>query len=1009
MIRSLVEFSVAYRGWVILAVIALLGVGLYLASQLRFDAFPDLTNTQVQVLTTSPGMGTEEVEKLVTIPLERALSGAPGLSALRSTSRPGVSAITVHFVDGTDLWRARQIVTERVAEAREAIPAGAGRPEVAPPTTGLGEIYQFTLTSDRHSQGDLTRILERDLAPRLRAVPGVVEVNAWGARPPQLDVRVDPYALAARGLQLSEVEGAVRRAIGIESGGYLAAGAEQEALRGLANPLTPEELADILIRDGPRPIRLADVATLAEGEPLAVGFGTVGGRGEGLFVMVQLIAGGDARGVTREVRSRIDEILPSLPGGVELEAVYDRERLIAGTLGTAGTSLAEGGLLVIVVLLLLLGDLRAGMIVASVIPMAMVGALAGLHVLGFSGNLMSLGAIDFGLVVDGAVVVVEGFVALGVVATADKRRLYAERAASLGRPVLFASAVLMLVYLPIFALSGTEGRLFRPMALTVVLAVGTAILLALTWVPAVGSLILNPGRSKLPSLLRLLDRPYTALARFTVRHPLLLTGASSLVFVGSLGVAATLGLAFVPRLEEGDLVLQTDRLPSISPTEALARTTRVERALLAFPEVAAVATRTGSPTLATDPMGMGESDVMIKLHPRHTWTTASTLDSLIEELVEAVEHADPDTLITFTQPIEMRFSELLEGIPSDVGLSIYGTDLDELLRKGREIASVLEGIPGAADVRAPSVEGLTSVEVEVDPVRAARLGISADQVLAMVEAAQAGRVMAEVMREEFRDAVVLRMELPGEVPFAELPIALAGGRAVPLSEVADVRRVPMPAVVKRDGGRRRVTVLANVRGRDVGSFVREASAALREVDLPPSTWTAWSGELEQLRAAAWQTAGLAPLVLLGVLLLLRMALGGLRPALIIALNVPIAVSGGILALWARGLPISMSAVIGFIALFGIAVMNGIVLVTRIGELRGEYPPDEAAWRGAVERFRPVLLTATIAGLGFVPMALSSGLGAEVQRPLATVIIGGLLTSTVLTLGVVPAVCGRWWR
>lgn len=1009
MIRALVAFSVAYRGWVIVAVVALLGIGLYLASQLRFDAFPDLTNTQVQVLTTSPGMGTEQVEKLVTVPLERALSGAPGLAALRSTSRPGVSAITVHFVDGTDLWRARQIVGERVAAAREEIPAGAGRPEVAPPTTGLGEIYQFTLTSDRHTRGELTRILQRDLAPRLRAVPGVVEVNAWGARPPQLDIRVDPYALAARGLHLDEVESAVQRAIGLESGGYLPAGSEQEALRGLANPLTPGELADILIRDGPRPIRLADIATLEEGEPLAVGLGTVGARGEGLFVMVQLLAGGDARSVTRSVRERVDEILPSLPEGVQLEAIYDREHLIAGTLRTAGTSLVEGGVLVIVVLLLLLGDLRAGLIVASVIPMAMVGALAGLHLLGFSGNLMSLGAIDFGLVVDGAVVVVEGFVALGAVAASERKTAYAERAASLGRPVLFASAVLMLVYLPILNLGGTEGRLFRPMAMTVVLAVGTAILLALTWVPAVGSLILNPGRSRLPSLLRLLDRPYTALAQRTVRHPLVLTGAAVAVFLGSLGVAATLGLSFVPRLEEGDLVLQTDRLPSIAPSEALARTTRVERALLAFPEVEAVATRTGSPALATDPMGMGESDVMIKLHPRATWTTATTLDGLVEALADAVEDVDPDTLITFTQPIEMRFSELLEGIPSDVGLSLYGTDLDALLRKGREIAAVLEDIPGAADVRAPSVEGLTVLEVEVDPARAARLGVRAEQVLTLVEAAQAGRPITEVLREEFRDDVVLRLDLPRDVPFGDLPIALPNGRAVPLSELATVRRVAMPAVVKREGGRRRVTVLANVRGRDVGGFVREATTALRDVDMPPSTWMEWSGEFEQLRAAAWQTAALVPLVLLGVLLLLRIALGGLRPAVIIALNVPIAISGGILALWARGLPISMSAVIGFIALFGIAVMNGIVLVTRIGELRDEHPGPEAAWRGAVERFRPVLLTATIAGLGFIPMALSTGLGADVQRPLATVIIGGLVTSTVLTLGVVPAVCGRWWR
>jgi heavy metal efflux system protein len=1009
LIARIVHFSVEHRGWTLLAVVTALMIGGWLALRLRFDALPDLTNVQVQVLTTSPGLGTEEVEKLVTVPVERALSGAPGLIALRSTSRPGVSAVTAVFTDDTDLWRARQIVSERVNEARERIPPEAGRPEVAPPTTGLGEIYQFTLTSDRHDRPTLTRLLQRDIAPRLRAVSGVVEVNAWGASEPQLEIRADPFALASHGVTATDLEAAVAAALGQRSGGYVGDGDEHEALRARANPTTPAELAEIVVRAGEPPVRIGQIAEVRETGAMTVGLGTADGLGEGLFVMVQLLAGEDARTVTANVRDRVAEIAPTLPEGVALGPIYDREVLIANTLGTATTSLVEGGIIVIVVLVLLMGDLRASLIVASVIPMSMVGALAGLSLLGFSGNLMSLGAVDFGLVVDGAVVVIEGMVALGAVAAVDRKQRYAERAASLARPVLFASGVLILVYVPILALGGTEGRLFRPMALTVVLAVATAIALALTYVPAIGSLVLRPDGWRLPALIQVLDRPYAAFARWTVQRPLVLIGGALAVFAASVAVVLSMGHAFVPRLEEGDLVLQTERLPSVAPSTAVRLNTRVEQALLRFPEVVRVATRTGSPSLATDPMGLGESDVLIALRPKGEWTTADDLDGLVEAMAHAVGEADPSAVLNFTQPIEMRFNELLEGIPSDVGLSIYGPDLDALLQTGREIASVLEAIPGAADVRAPSVEGLTAIEVDVDPVRAGRLGVTAEQALALVQSVQVGREIGGVLRGEFRDAVVLRLAMPDGVPIDDLPVLTPSGRAVPLSEIADVRRAPMPAAVRRDGGSRRVTVLANVRGRDVGSFVREATVAVASVPLPPSSWTAWSGEYEQLQAAVWRTAAIVPLVLIAILALLRIALGSLRPALIIASNVPIAVSGGVFALALRDLPLSMSAIVGFIALFGIAVMNGIVLVARIGELRAELPPAEAAWRGAVERFHPVLLTATIAGLGFVPMALSHGLGAEVQRPLATVIIGGLVTSTVLTLGVVPAVCARWWR
>ncbi len=1009
MIDALVTASIRLRGWVLLATCLAVALGLYAAAGLRFDAFPDLTNVQVQVLTTTAGMGTEEVETLVTVPMERALAGAPGLVTLRSVSRPGVSAITAVFRDDVDLWRARQVVAERVAAARDAIPESAGTPELAPPTTGLGEVYQLTLTSDRHSRPELYRIFERDLAPRLRTVDGVVEVNAWGAGAPQLEVRVDPFALAAHGLTLGHLERALGEAIGVTSGGYLVHGPEQDAVRGVANPRTPEEIAEIALIEAPVLVRVGDVAEVGRGGALTVGLGTADGQGEALFVMVQLLVGADARVVSRDVAARLVEIADTLPEGVRAEAIYDREKLVGNTLRTVTTSLVEGGLLVILVLLLLLGDLRAGLLVASVIPLSMIGALAGLRVLGFSGNLMSLGAIDFGLVVDGSVVVVEGLVALRLAEGVDRERAFASRARNLARPVLFAMGILLLVYVPILALGGTEGKLFRPMAVTVLLALATALVLSLTYVPAVAMWVIRPAGAHAPPLIRWLTPPYAWLLAASTARPAVAGVAALLVVTSSLWVGSRLGVAFVPRLEEGDLVLQTERLPGVSPDEALRGNTRIERVLLGFPEVERVASRTGSPAVATDPMGLGESDMLIRLAPKGTWQTAGDLEGLIEAMEAAVRAADPAAALTFTQPIEMRFNEMLEGIPSDVGVEIYGRDLAPLLRAGRDVAAALSTIEGASDVRAPSVEGLTVQEATIDPARAARLGVDAADALALVEAVQLGRIAGAVIEGEFRDDVVVRLALPPHVPLADLPVATASGTFVPLAEIADVGARDMAAAVRRQAGARRVIVQANVRGRDLGAFIADARAAVADVPLPEGAWIGWSGKYEQLQSALSQTALVVPLVLIAILALLRAAFGGMRPAWIIFLNVPLAVSGGLFALALVGLPISMSAIVGFVALFGISVMNGIVLVSRVLQLLVDHAPAVAAREGALERFRPVLTTATVAGLGFVPMALAHGVGAEVQRPLATVVIGGLVTSTILTLIVLPSLCGLFLR
>ncbi len=1017
LLEALVRASVRNRFFVLAGTLVFAAFGAWSFHTMTFDAFPDLTNVQVQVVTASPGMASSEVEMLVTVPIERSLGGLPGVQQVRSLSRAGVSAITVVFEDGTDPWLARQLTKERLDLARGDIPPEAGTPELGPPSTGLGEVYQFTLASDRHPMPELYRIFERDVAPRLRTVDGVVEVNAWGAGAPQLHVRVDPFRLAALGLPLPEVHEAVRAALGVQPGGAVGAGAEQILVRGVANPLDPERLGEVPIPlpgDGAGSVPLRDVADIELAGALTVGLGSAQGEGERLFAMVQLLAGADARRVVAEVRERVAAVEASLPDGVHLDTAYDRDKLVSSTLGTIAKSLAEGGALVILVLLVLLGDLRAGLLVASVIPLAMLGAFAGMRYLGFSGNLMSLGAIDFGLIVDGTIVVTESIVALHLTELGARGHLgpaIVARARRVARPVVFAVGVLLLVYTPILLLGGTEGKLFRPMAVTVLLALATALVLTFTYVPALATLLLRPHGERQTWVERQLARLYAPVVTRAVRRP---AGpvVLALAVVAVSGVAGTrLGLEFVPRLEEGDLVLQTARLPSLTPEQALRENTRIERVLRGFPEVLHVATRTGSPAVATDPMGLEESDMLITLAPRDRFTTAQTTEDLVEAMARRVEAEAPGALLTFTQPIEMRFNEMLEGITSDVGVIVYGQDLEVLMAVAREVAAALAAIPGAADVKLPSLEGVPGLDVEVRQADAARVGLSAEAVLDLVADLKRGTEVGLVTRGQFRDAVVVTLDLPPELPIAQIPVVLPEGGAVPLEEVADVREVSAPANIQREAGSRRVIVQANVRGRDLGSFVQQAQARVGALTLPEGTWIDWSGQYEQLRDAAVRTGILIPAVLFLILGVLYVTFHSWRAALLIFLNVPVAISGGVLALWARDLPLSMSAVVGFIALFGIAVMNGIVLLSRTRELHtGEGAEGRdgarAALASALERFRPVVMTAAVAGIGFVPMAVATGMGAEVQRPLATVVIGGLVTCTGLTLVVLPAVYAR---
>jgi len=1008
-IDAIVNRSVRHRGWVLFFTGLLVLGAAWIASNIRFDAFPDLTNTQVQVLTTSPGMAAEEVELLVTLPLERALGGVADVDEVRSLSRDGVSAITVVFKDGTDLWRARQAVKEQVDVASGELPPSAGTPGLGPPSTGLGEVVQFTLRSDDQSPSALYRVFERDVAPRLRMVDGVVEVNAWGGGAPQLDVVVDPWRLSARGLAPSDVEDALARHVGITPGGAVESDADRAPVRAVANPTSSEALGRVVVRhDADGPVHINDVAEVVEGASLTTGLGTANGEGEALFVVVQLLAGADARAVVADVRAELDRITPTLPEDVEVDVIYDREKLVGHTLTTVAESLIAGGLLVVLVLLLLLGDLRAGLVVASVIPLSMLGAFAGLSLLGVSGNLMSLGAVDFGLVVDGTIVVVESIVAVDVARRGALGQAIAERARAVARPVFFGFGLLLLVYLPILGMQGTEGKLFRPMALTVLLALMTALALTFTYVPALASLVVRPKAHHRTWLQRLLDRVYEPLVGLFVPRPWLAAGAAvGLLAIGGI-TAAFLGFEFVPRLEEGDLVVQTGRLPSVPVDVAREEALRVERVLRQFPEVEQVASRIGSPAVATDPMGLEEGDVLVRLKERSEWETADTTAGLADAFADALSQHAPGSALTMTQPIEMRFNELLEGVPSDVGVHVHGHDLAELERVSEDVAAVLSGIEGAADVKVPVLEGLPALDVVVDEAAAARLGVSAADVHLLVAGLQRGTAVTKVLRGAFQDDVVIKTRRPDHVALADLPLALPDGGTITLGDVARVEEVVRPAVIRRADGSRRLTVQANVRGRDVGSFVAEAKQAMEDRELPAGLWLSWAGKAEQLAEAAFRTAIVLPVVLVLIILLLIQALGHWRPAGLLFLAVPAAVTGGLVALALRGLPLSMSAIVGFIALAGVAVMNGLVLVSRTLEVHRDEPDSrKAAQAAAKERFRPVLMTALVAGLGFLPMALNTGVGAEVQRPLATVVIGGLISATPVTLLVLPALYG-WW-
>jgi cobalt-zinc-cadmium resistance protein CzcA len=1020
MLRRLVDFSLDNRPLVLLTALLALVAGAYALTQLPIDAVPDITNVQVQVLTKAPALGPVEMEQFVTYPIEAAMNGLPKLVEIRSISRYGLSAVTIVFEDDVNVYFARQLVAERLVQAREAIPDGFGNPEMGPVTTGLGDVLQFTVEGDDVSPMERRTILDWMIAPRLRAVPGVTEVNAWGGLPKQYQVVVDPAKLHAHGLSLKQVFEAVQRGSMNAGGGYIEHNREQYILRGEGLVGSLADIEKIVLKaEGGTPVIVGNIAQVREGAMLRIGVATADGRGETVIGLVQMLAGENALQVATRARQAVEELQPTLPEGVRIVPYYDRAIFVRRVIGTVETNLFEGGILVIAVLFAFLGNVRAGLIVAAAIPLSMLLAFTGMVEAGISANLMSLGAIDFGLIVDGAVVLIENIVRrLGEPEGWDKtvRQLTAEAAHEVVRPIAFGVGIIILVYLPILSLGGIEGKMFKPMAWTVVFALVGSLLLTLTITPVLASLFLRksgPGHE--PSFVGTLRTWYLrTLEACLVRGGPVLAATAAVMILGA-GAALTLGGEFIPRLDEGDISVSAVRPASVGISEVAASTGRIERVLRKFPEVVTVVSRSGSPELATDVMGIELGDVFVILKPKSDWTTARTKGELVEKMEHALGETVPGVGFSFTQPIEMRFNELIAGVRSDVAVKLFGDDLQTLRQKGEEITRVVSSVRGSADVKLEQTAGLPVLRVKVDRDRCARYGISVGDVLDIVEAARAGKIVGTVFEGQRRFSLAVRfdddtartLEALGNVP-----VASPGGALVPLGQLAEIALDTGPAQISREAVRRRIVVELNVRGRDIASFVAEAQDKLgREVQLPAGYYLRWGGQFENLEAAARRLAVVVPLALSLIFAMLYFTFGSLKPAALIYLNVPFAATGGVFALALRGLPFSISAGVGFIALFGVAVLNGVVLLTQIRdlEMKTDLSIQDVLRRACALRMRPVLMTALVASLGFVPMALATGSGAEVQRPLATVVIGGLVTCTTLTLFVLPTVYGLFRR
>ena len=1013
MLAKIIEFSVVNRGLVLILTMLMAAAGVYAAFKLPIDAIPDMTNVQVQVVTEAGSLPPLEVERYVTYPVESSMGGLPDVEELRSVSKFGISVVTIVFEEGTDIYRARQLVAERITDATTKIPLGYGTPTVGPLTTALGEILQFEVRSEKHSAMELRTMLEWDISPRLRQVPGVTEINTHGGYYKTFEIQPDPDRLSSNGITIDTLFSRLQNNNSTAGGGYIVHNGEQRFIRGMSLLTSIEDIEAIVVeRDSNgNPILIRDVATVSIEPMTRQGAVTRDGRGEIVTGLVMMLIGQNSRQVVEAVKERLKEIESTLPEGVRLEVTYDRAALIGRTLRTVLTNLNEGGLLVIVVLLIMLGNLRAGIIVATAIPLSMLFACNVMLTTGVTASLMSLGAIDFGLIVDGSVIMIENCIRKisheGGRTTHEN--LVRDAAVEVLQPAIFGVLIIAVVFLPILMLEGTEGKLFRPMALTVLFALAGSMLLALTFMPAMASIFL-PKKLKEEDvwLVRLVKWVYVPVVTAAMKHPVVTISSAIALLVMSLPMARNLGAEFMPRLEEGDLLVEALRLPSATLEGSIDMSTQIEKILLEnHPEVKTVFSKTGRPEIANDVMGVHQTDVWVLLKPVHEWPDKKSRDELIQEMSDDLNANVPGVAFGFTQPIEMRVDELVAGVKADVAVLLYGDDIATLQVKGKEIESALRSIAGAVDVKADYQANLSTLTIKTKPNALAQYGLDAKVVLDVVESL-GGYEVGQVFEGRARYPIMVRIPKLWRENLnllQQIPVANAKGTTIPLKELADITLEETPPSIEHEESRRRTFISANVRGRDVASFVTEAQRVVGEmVDLPPGYEVRWGGDFENLQSASRRLMIISPVVLILILLLLQSSLGSMRLALLIFLAVPMAASGGIMALYLREMPFSISAGVGFIALFGVAVLNGLVWVTAAEQLRATGMALSAvAMETATVRLRPVLMTALVASLGFLPMALSTSDGAEMQRPLATVVIGGLITSTLLTSLFIPCV------
>jgi cobalt-zinc-cadmium resistance protein CzcA len=1043
-LERLIRFSVRHRALVVLAAAAMALLGIQRFTHLPIDAVPDITTVQVQVNTVVEGLAPIEVEQRVTFPIETAMSGLPRLAETRSLSRYGLSQVTVVFKDGTDIYFARQLVNERLVEARSSLPEDVADPRMGPIATGLGEIFMWTVETEpgalkadgsEYTPMDLREVQDWIIKPQLRNVEGVTDINTIGGYRRQYHVTPDPARLIAYGLTLHDLHLALESNNSSVGGGFIDHKGEQYLVSTTGRLRDAGEIRGIVVATrGAVPIHVHDIATVGPGLELRTGAATENGR-EVVLGTAFMLMGENSRTVSQRVAARLAEVSRSLPPGVVARPVYDRTKLVDATLYTVRNNLLEGAALVVGVLFLLLGNVTAALIVALVIPLSMLFASIGMSYGGISANLLSLGAIDFGIIVDGAVVMVENILRrfagrqreLGrTLDTRERLHEAATSAAEVARPTLFGVGIIMIVYLPILTLTGIEGKMFRPMAQVVLLALGGALVMAFTVVPALIALLLRGRVAETEGrALQAAHRLYAPSLAWSLRHrPVVVAAAVLLVALSGL-LVTRLGSEFVPALDERDIAIHALRIPGTSLEQAVRMQAEVERTLGAFPEVERVFSKIGTAEIASDPMPPSVSDVFVILKPRKQWPEPGRPKATLIAAMEVELDLLPGNVYEYTQPIQMRFNELIAGVRADVAVKVFGDDLDGLLETAEDVAGVLREIPGAADVKVEQVTGLPILTVDIDRAACARYGLNVADVQNVVSTALGGREAGALFEGDRRFDIVVRfpeavrndlaaldmLPIPVEAaPRSMLPAALparhagAGTEFVPLGAVAKVRLEEGPNQVSRENGKRRVVAQANVRGRDIGGFVAEARARVgREVTIAPGTWIVWGGQFENLIAARNRLAIVVPVALLLILLLLYGAFGSLKDALLVFSGVPLALTGGVLALALRGMPFSITAGVGFIALSGVAVLNGLVMLSFVRRLRAEgVPLMESLERGCEVRLRPVLMTALVASLGFVPMALATGTGAEVQRPLATVVIGGIVSSTLLTLLVLPA-------